>query len=123
MGSSGVSMTPLAILGWTCLWLLGFWYLYVLVMGLYRAHLDKRLTGPMLWLAGPALVVGYAVDLVSNWTLASLFFLEPPRRPLELVTDRLTRHIQTGDGWRHDFAKSICVNLLDFFDPSGKHCR
>ena len=113
----------LVSVGWVCIWLLVFWYLYILVMGLYRAFLQGRLKGIPLCLAGPALVTGYAVDLVSNWTLASLFFLEIPRAPLELVTHRLSRHIKDGHGWRRSLARAVCNNLLDVFDPLGSHCQ
>jgi ABC-type uncharacterized transport system permease subunit len=112
-----------AIVGLTALWLLCFWYLYVLVMGLYRAYLDKRLKPPVLYLAAPALVVGYTVDLISNWTIATVVFRELPASPLDLVTDRLSRYISQEAGWRSDLATWICTNLLDVFDPSGKHCK
>jgi hypothetical protein len=103
-------------------WILVFWYLYILVMGLYRANMDKRLSGLTLWLAYPAVAVGYFVDLISNWTIASILFLEPPRFLTELVTDRLSRYIKSGSGYRKEYATWICQNLLDFFDPRGSHC-
>jgi len=96
-----------------------FWYFYVLVMGLYRAHLAGRLTPITTALAIPALVVGYAMDIVANITVASLLFKDIPRE--WLVTTRLKRY-QEGDGWRKDWADWICTNLLDPFDPNGDHC-
>lgn len=82
-------LVALAALGWVLAYLYGFWLLYVLIMGFYRAYLSKRLTKPALVLASPALIVGYLVDLFANWTIATVWFMEFPRRPLELVTDRL----------------------------------
>jgi hypothetical protein len=114
-----ILLTILAVLGY----LLVFWYIYVLVMGLYRAYLDKRLVGFPLYLSAPALVVGYIVDLFSNWTIASLVFWEMPNRPLELVTDRLSAYLKYDTGWRRKLAESICTSLLDYFDPSGTHCQ
>ena len=113
----------LIIGGYVLLWLWFFWYLYVLVMGLYRAYLTDRLQKPLVYLAAPALVVGYTVDLVSNWTIATIVFRELPSGPLELVTDRLSSHIKDGDGWRKELALAVCTKLLDPFDPSGKHCH
>jgi len=112
----------LIVLGWAAVYLYGFWLLYVLIMGFYRAWLAKRLTLVALILASPALVAGYLVDLLANWTLAALWFREWPRRPLELVTDRLTRYIATSSGWRRVHATWICATLLDYFDPHDRHC-
>lgn len=99
------------------LWL--FWALYVLVMGLYRAHLDKRLGRTAKVLGFPFVALGFAMDVAANLTLAALVFLEIPRE--WLVTLRLQRHIR-GKGWRRDLAHWICSKLLDPFDPTGKHC-
>jgi hypothetical protein len=105
------------------LWLWCFWLLFVLVMGLYRAYLDDRLHGLAKLMAVPALVIAYFVDWSSNWTFATLWFLELPARPGELVTDRLIRYMSQ-DGWRKNHARFICHNLLDYFDPrAGGHCQ
>ena len=104
-------------------WLLGFWYLYVLIMGLYRAYLSDKLRGIPMVLAIPALVLGYVVDLLTNWTIAWAIFREPPRTPLELVTDRLSRYMKGPEGWQRRWATGICNGLLDAFDPSGTHCK
>ena len=109
-------------LGWSLAYIYGFWLLYVLIMGFYRAYLSKRLTRTALVLASPALLVGYLVDLFANWTLATLLFWQWPRRPLELVTDRLTRYISQPSGWRTAPALWVCQTLLDYFDPHDRHC-
>jgi hypothetical protein len=97
-----------------------FWAMYVLVMGIYRAHLAKRLTPVTLALSLPFVALGYVMDVLANVTVASAVFVEPPREAL--VTDRLKRHMQTGNGWRFALARYICDNLLDVFDPTGDHC-
>jgi hypothetical protein len=102
------------------LFLWGFWLLYILVMGLYRAHLQGRLGKVATVLAYPAVLLGYAVDAFSNITLATLFFADLPRELL--VTTRLKRYKAIDDGWRKAAAEWICTNLLDPFDPSGDHC-
>lgn len=113
----------LIALGWVLVYLYCFWLLYVLVMGLYRAWLSKRLTRVALVLSVPALALGYLVDLVANWTVAVAVFCEFPKRPLELVTDRLTRYIELdADEWKKGCAQWICANLLDYFDPHDRHC-
>ena len=116
-------VVALAALAWVLAYLYGFWLLYVLIMGFYRAYLKKRLTKPALVLASPALIVGYLVDLFANWTLATVWFMEFPKRPLELVTDRLSRYIGLQeDCWHKEHAVWVCKNLLDYFDPHDKHC-
>lgn len=101
-------------------YLWAFWAIYVLVMGLYRAYLAKRLTPLTIALSVPILAVGYAMDALTNLTLASLIFAEPPREVL--VTTRLKRHIAESAGWRFVLALYVCDNLLDVFDPTGDHC-
>lgn len=102
------------------LWL--FWYAYIVVMGLYRAHLDGRLPRVGYVLGAPALAVGYLMDVLAQYTIASLVFLDLPRRGEWLVTSRLQRYIAHDTGWRAAKARWICDNLLDVFDPSGDHC-
>lgn len=116
-------MDALIFCGWVLLYLLVFWYLYVLVMGFYRASLDGRLTGMVKWLAAPAVVTGVAVDLLANLTIATVMFAELPAKPLELVTGRLTRYIDGAPGWRRTRAMWVCHTLLDLFDPRGVHCK
>ena len=120
-------MTPILLIPAVALWLLAFWYLYVLVMGLYRAWLSGHIVkySFVWWCALPALVIGYAVDLISNWTIAVLWFQEWPKSPLELVTARLTRYLKPTypDGVKKRHALIICSTLLDYFDPAGSHCH
>lgn len=117
------SSTGFYLLVCTLTFLLFFWYLYVLVMGLYRGYLSGKLKGFPLYLSYPAVILGYLVDLLANYTVFTLVFLEIPKRPLELVTDRLTRYLD-GDSfnWRYKISFCICTGLLDVFDPSNDHC-
>lgn len=94
--------------------------MYVLVMGIYRAHLSHRLKGLVLVLSLPLVAIGYLMDVIANLTVASLLFLEPPRELL--VTSRLQRYVALEQGWRFRIADWICNHLLDVFDPSGNHC-
>lgn len=97
-----------------------FWGMYVLVMGIYRAHLSRRLHGLTLVLSLPFVAIGYLMDVFANLTVANFVFLELPHE--WLVTDRLQRHMHKSKGWRFWLAKYICDHLLDVFDPSGNHC-
>lgn len=115
-------LVALAAVGWVLAYLYGFWLLYVLIMGFYRAWLAGKLTLVAKVLASPAIGIGYVVDLLANWTLATLWFRELPRRPQELVTGRLSRYIGLQEGWRKAHATWVCQNLLDYFDPHDKHC-
>lgn len=62
------------------LYLWAFWFAYVLVMGLYRAHLARRMSRVTYVLAAPALLVGVLMDVLANIVIASVVFLEPPAR-------------------------------------------
>lgn len=105
---------------YTCAYLYLFWCAYVLVMALYRAHLDKRLHGLNRILASPVVVFGIVIDVFSNMIIAPVVFLDLPRE--WMVTQRLSRYIKTDTGWRAALAERICNGLLDAFDPTGDHC-
>ena len=115
--NEGRTLIALAILGLAFLWVL--WAFYVLIMGLYRAHLAGRLTWIHYALSLPFLVVGFAVDVLVNLLIASVIFLELPSELL--LTKRLQRHLGS-TSWRGRLAKWICAQLLDVFDPTGAHC-
>lgn len=97
-----------------------FWALFVLVMGMYRAWLAKRLGRLAIALSLPWIVIGLALDFAANCSLAIVLFVDLPHELL--VTRRLRRYILQGSGWRRDVAVWVCENLLDPFDPTGDHC-
>lgn len=99
-----------------------FWLLYLVVMGLYRAHLKGQLVGASKLLAYPVVIVGVLVDWLANMVLATIVFQELPGNLKELVTQRLARYIKEPEGRNQRWAKAICVSLLDPFDPTGAHC-
>jgi hypothetical protein len=101
-------------------YLWAFWAAYVLAMGLYRAHLSKRLKGLNALLAAPVLLIAYLMDIACNLTIATILFADMPDE--WLVTSRLMRYRATDDGWRARWATAICEGLLDVFDPQGDHC-
>lgn len=97
------------------------WIFYLAVMSLYRAKKEDKLTKAALVLGYPILIIGAVLDLSVNILICTLIFLERPKELL--VTERLSRHIKSKSGYRHNIAKWICRNLLDSIDPSGIHCK
>jgi multisubunit Na+/H+ antiporter MnhB subunit len=100
-----------------------FYLLYILVMGIYRAHLNKQLKW-FHWVFGAwaAVLVGLVFDVVANVFVAPFFFRQ---RPYEwLVTTRLKRYLNNPETHIHNkiLAQWVCSELLDLFDPNGRHC-
>lgn len=93
------------------------WGLYLAVMAL-KANKPKLTTAAKVF-AYPLILVGILADTLYNLILGTILFLELPRQ--WLLTDRLQSHLHE-DGWRGDLARWFCRNLLDPFDPRGRHC-
>ena len=110
----------LLAVGASALALLALWNAYVLVMGLYRAHLAGRLVGVPHLLSLPTVAIGYGLDIATNLSVATLIFADMPREAL--VTDRLKRYKAGPADWRRSLAEWACDHLLDPFDPTGDHC-
>jgi hypothetical protein len=111
-------------------------------MGIYRAHLAKRLGPVTFCLSLPFVALGLAMDALAQFTFASAIFWQWPHLTFAprvftfwgqafvvrvpsgdwLVTARLQRYVAQGSGWRFTIANWVCNNLLDVFDPSGDHC-
>lgn len=52
---------------WTIGFLWAFWGMYVLVMGIYRAHLSHRLKGLVLVLSLPFVAIGFLMDVFAKY--------------------------------------------------------
>ena len=104
------------------LYLYAFWVAYIAVMGVYRAYLAGRLTGTLLWLSYPIVLIGIVFDVSCQYTIATIVFVDWPNKDEYLVTTRLKRYMATPGTWRHARAAWICDTLLDIFDPTGNHC-
>ena len=104
------------------LYLVIFLYIYILVMGIYRAYLSKRLSTFMFVVCLPAVLIGIVVDVLANIFIATAVFRRLPRE--WLVTTRLIKIINNPleDIHNRALAKYICNNMLDIFDPNGDHC-
>lgn len=97
-----------------------FYIFYLAIMTLYRAKLEGTLTPTAKVIGFPILLCGTVFDVFFNFTLFALIFWERPQE--WLLTARLQRYIKNNNDWRRRWAKSICRRLLNFADPSGRHC-
>lgn len=117
-----MALSALMAVGWALAYLVAFFYAYVLVMAAYRAHLAGGLSWPLKVMFGPALIAGYVMDVLAQYTFASAVFVDWPRRGEHLVTDRLQRYMREDYSWRRTRAQWLCEHLLDPLDPTGRHC-
>lgn len=106
-----------------------FWLLYLGAMSIYRAYLLGRIPAEASFFVYATVVVALLVDLVANYTVASVLFRQWPKRGLELVTHRLVRYINLADPQteidrlRKHRATIICGRFLDPYDPNPNgHC-
>ena len=112
----------------------GLWTLYLATMNLIRVHKSGTMSRTTYLLALPIVIVGYALDIAINMTLMTVILFELPqwrfnktkRFGIEVewtVTARLSRHIHDSEGRRKSIALWFGSELLDQFDPSGRHLR
>ena len=94
------------------------WLMYLAVMNLKRAKDNGKMTFAAECLAAPIYYFGWVLDILVNWVVLTIILLEVPHE--YTFTARLKRHA-TDDGYRGKFARWMAVNLLDPYDPSGKH--
>ena len=113
-------MIVLKLIGYPFITLYVLWIFYLAVMNLKRARDAGSITKTALYFGYPVLAVGYALDVLVNLTLMSIMFFELPHETT--MTSRVKRHLYHSTGWRETLAAWFCFNLLNAFDPSGKHC-
>lgn len=113
---------------WTVLWPViyvtwGFYIGFLVYAAVWQAKERGEKIHWLTWLmVAPVIVVGYLVDVVWNWTLGSLLFLEPPwtvkGNAFSLTfTRRLNRHYDANNNsWRGKQAR-FWAQLLNPFDP------
>lgn len=96
------------------------WVFYLAVMNLKRAKDAGTIPRTALWFGYPVLLAGLLIDLFVNVFVATVIFLDLPRELT--MTARLKRYVREQPGtWRASVAVWFAANLLDAFDPSGKH--
>ena len=69
--------------------------------------------------AGFTTKIAWLLNVLLNWTVMTVLFLEFPREPN--VSARCLRHFRHGNGWRQRLAGHIGRVWLDPVDPSGAH--
>lgn len=112
----------LKIIGYGIAATYALWVFYLAVMNLKRAKDAGNLRPIALWLGSPILVVGIVIDWLVNWVVFTVVCLDFPESAGELVTGRLKRYVRDEpDTWRASLAFWFADELLDAFDPSGKH--
>lgn len=99
--------------------LYALWLFYLAVMNLARARDAGTLTKVALVLGYPIFIVGLALDVFLNWTVLTVLLIEWPRETT--ITARLRRHYKSRATWRSCVAAWFGLNLLDPFDPKGRH--
>lgn len=106
------------ILAYCLLIVYALWVFYLAAMNLKRARDAGTLSRTALVLGTPVVWIGLSLDLAGNILLTVPFF-DLPRETT--VTARLKRYAKGPDGWRKRVALWAADDLLDDFDPSGKH--
>lgn len=96
----------------------GLYVLYCAVMNIKRVRDMGKLTTIGYVFGWPTLIIGYVLDVLCNWFVMTVLFLELPKETT--VTARLKRHNRYGAGWRQRLAMWF-EPLLDPLDPSGDH--
>jgi heme O synthase-like polyprenyltransferase len=96
----------------------GLWVFYLAVMNLMRARDAGTLPKSAYVLGLPLLYFGLFLDFLANVTVMTIVMLEVPQE--WVVTARLKRHYYQ-QTWRGTIARWMAGNLLDAFDPTGKH--
>lgn len=95
------------------------WVFFLAVMNLKRAK-DAGTIAPVALAFGyPVLLVGYLLDFICNTAVFTVFMMDLPQELT--VTARLKRYAAGPQNWRRAFAEWFASNLLNVFDPSGKH--
>jgi hypothetical protein len=116
-------MTYIYILVWagvSASLFIGTFIFYVAIMKMreikkeiYALHWSVR------WVCFGILFVGLILDVLLNWIVLTVAFIELPREFLS--TARVVRHKYHSTGWRQKQAIWWCRNFLTPFDKS--HCE
>lgn len=92
------------------------WVLYVAAMHFakvkHKLGAFAKINGYIIW------VLAQPIDAALN-LLWSVFLLDFPR---ELILSPKLKRLRAAGGWRARVAAFVCEQLLNPFDPDGKHC-
>jgi hypothetical protein len=94
--------------------------LYVAIMKMREIkHEIYALHNSVRWVCFLILFIGLILDVLLNWIVLTVAFIELPREFLS--TARVVRHKYHSTGWRQKQAIWWCANFLQPFDKS--HCE
>lgn len=111
----------ISIVGYSLLLVYATWVYYQAVMNLQRVRDTVGLSPAAKVFGYPTLATGLVLDWVLNFTVFTVVFFDLPASKGELVTGRLKRYAKSSTGWRLTLTRWLASELLDDFDPSGKH--
>lgn len=112
-------MTVLLIAVCIYLLLVVTWIFYVAIMHL-KMKLPTMSAGAKFHAYLALFVFGYPLDVMANVIVSAIAFQRPPKH--WLLTGTLKYWIASDDKRRAKWAGYICRDLLNPFDPSGRHC-
>ncbi|HZR02812.1 MAG TPA: hypothetical protein VFA81_06555 [Burkholderiales bacterium] len=101
----------------------GLWGLYLMYCALHASMKSGKFyttPWPVRALSYVLLAVMVTADVLFNFTLGSLFFLELPDIHRPTFTQRCSSHMAE-DGWRGEIARWVCFGWLNPFEAN--HCR
>lgn len=96
------------------------WVLYLAIMNLAE-HRNRLHPVAKFHAYFVILPVGYVVDAMLNLLVCAIF-MRVPRDWLLTGTLKRMQNTEPSGSWREATAAWICENLLNQFDPKGRHC-
>lgn len=96
-----------------------FWLLFIAVANLYH-NSYKNATGlkryAMILLAG----IGLVVDVLYNFTYATVAFMQWPSLSRPTLTARMKYNLANDTGWRYKLSSFVCRKMVEPWD--WNHC-
>lgn len=119
------------------------WPMYVFCMAMMRAYQENSVTLFAWCLAFPFIVSAIVLDITLNFTVFAILTWDFPKIELtqfsikvwkwefevaapvssELTFSQRLNRLVKDDGWRGAVSRWLAANLLDPYDPSGKHIK
>lgn len=114
---------PTSWLVYFALYMLVFYWLFVFSASAYQAWLNKKLSKLQIVLLLPPVLLLGVVDVIFNYTVASLVFMELPKSGEPLLSKRFQGYNAIeGSSWKKAVAKYVCQKMLNIFIMSEDHC-
>jgi hypothetical protein len=99
------------------------WLFYLAIMNLKRAKDAGTMTPVALVLGYGIAVPGLLIDIAVNITVGTVLFLDVPRLSRLTLSARMSWYYEHDTGWRRSLSEWFARNLLNTYDPSGKHIK